>query len=189
MRRSIAVVALGLMLGVSAPAYAQLGTVDVGAHMRYSNLDEDLATDNGVGFGGRLGVFLTRVLALELETASYSGGTTGGGDTKLQPLYIRLAAHFPVKGKWSGIVGAAYLNDKTEPPGGTSYTDKGLSLNLGAMYSIANALSARVDLVGDVVKEPFMEELNFRNHITGNWHINFGVNYRFAFMNRGGTGN
>jgi hypothetical protein len=186
MRRSLAVAALGLLLGVGTPAYAQLGTVDVGVHLRYSNLDEDLNTDNGVGFGGRLGVFFTRNLALELETVSLSGGSVGG-DTKLMPMYVRLAAHFPVRGKLSGIVGAAYLADKTEPPGGTSYTDAGLSLNLGAMYSLANALSARVDLVGDLVKEPFMEEITFRNHITGNWHINIGVNYRFAFMNRGGS--
>ncbi|HKS07217.1 MAG TPA: outer membrane beta-barrel protein [Gemmatimonadaceae bacterium] len=177
---------MGLLLGVGTPAYAQLGTVDVGLHIRYSNLDEDLATDNGIGFGGRIGAFFTKHLALELETASFSGGSVGG-DTKLQPLYIRLAAHFPVKGKWSGIVGAAILNDKTEPPGGTSYTDKGISLNLGAMYSLANSFSARADLIGDVVKEPFMEELNSRNYITGNWHLNIGVNYRFAFLNRGGS--
>lgn len=185
--RLLRVAALGLMLGVSTPAIAQLGTVDVGLHIRYSNVDDDLNTDNGVGFGGRLGVFLLRNLALELETDMFSGGSVGG-DTKLNSTYLRLAAHFPIVAKFSGVVGAAYLIDKTEPaPGGTSYSDKGISLNLGAMYAIANQLSARIDLVGDAVKDPFIEDLTFRPHKTGHWHINFGLNYRVALMNRGGN--
>lgn len=178
--RSIAVAALGLVLGVSSPSFAQgLGTFDVGAHLRYSKLDKDLDADNGIGFGGRLGVFVLRNVAIELEANQFSGSSIGG-DLKLQPIYIRVAAHFPVLTGWSGIIGAAMLRDRSETPDGSSYTDGGFSLNLGVQRTLMNQLSARVDLIGDVVSKPFEEDLFFRNLKTGNIHLNFGLNYRFS---------
>lgn len=177
--RPLSVAVLGLMLCCAYPAQAQrTGTFDIGAHARYSILDGDVAIDNGTGLGARLGYFVRKNIAVEFEYDRVLADAAGGR-IKLEPMYLRLAYHFPLRESWSGILGGAFLMDRNTPPSGESFTDNGFSLSIGLQHNPLGRLGFRADVVGDVVPSPFMETA--ANDLkTGNIHFNLGLTFRFG---------
>ncbi|HKS06056.1 MAG TPA: OmpA family protein [Gemmatimonadaceae bacterium] len=176
--RSLAAVALGLTLSVSPLCAQRAGTIDFGAHGRYSILDDDIGAENGAGVGGRVGLFILRNIALEFEFDRFAARAPGQ-DLKLQPAYLRLAYHKPMGESWAGIVGAAWLRDRSQPLSGGEFTDNGYSLNAGLQRKLGGALSLRADAIGDVVMSPYMET-PAADYKTGNIHVNLGLNWRIG---------
>ena len=176
--RSFAAATLGLMLSVSSVCAQRAGTFDFGLHGRYSFLDDDIPAEDGAAFGGRLGMFVLRNIALEVEYDRFTARAPGN-DMSLQPLYVRLAYHLPIGETWAGIVGAAWLRDRTSPLSGGTFSDNGFSLNASLQRRLGSRLALRGDLIGDVVMSPYMETpaLDFK---TGNIHVNLGLNLRFG---------
>ncbi len=85
-RLFVASVAAAVMT-MPASLHAQhSGVVELGGFAQYTHLDEAWHLDNGFGFGGRLGVFLTRRWELEAfgTASSFSNTVSGTGSTSAQ---------------------------------------------------------------------------------------------------------
>ncbi len=181
--RAFKILATALALGVATPALAQeRGTFDLGLYGRYMLLDEDLNLDNPIGFGGRVGLFLARNLAVEFEHSLNNAKTSGTDlETKLNPMYLRLAWHIPFTQGWKGIVGAGWVRDRMELPTGYQWIDDGYSLSGSLQRSFSDRVAIRFDAIGDVLMSPY-RETSTAEFKTGNISFQAGLNFRFGKM-------
>ncbi len=171
--------AAGATLASAPPALAQSGgTVDLGFSGRYTLVDLDVSQDNALGFSGRFGIFLSRNLALELEMANST--TTGDTDAKLQPYYVRLAYHKPLSNRWTGIIGAGWVHDRTNPDGpGGLYGDDGVSAMMGFQVKMSERFALRIDAIGDILMSPIFQTPT-SDLKTGNIALQAGMNFRMG---------
>ncbi len=179
--RALKILAAALALGVATPALAQdRGTFELGAYGRYMILDEDLNLDNPIGFGGRVGLFLARNLAVEFETSRNNAKTPGTDiETMINPLYLRLAWHIPFSAGWKGVIGAGWVRDRMELPSGYKWTDDGYSLSASLQRSLSDRVGLRFDAIGDVLMSP-LYETSTAEFKTGNISLQAGLNFRFG---------
>lgn len=183
MRRLLAAtLALALSVPTTAAVAQQIGTVDVGIFGRYTLVDKSLSPNdelgNALSLGGRFGIFMLNNLALELEHAA--GGTLGDDRVGFAPFYLRLAYHKALNDKWSGILGAGWVRDRTNPfgPGGL-FSDDGYTGLLGAQRVINDRMSLRFDVIADYLPSPIFEGPG--NDLTNvNIHLQAGLNWRWA---------
>lgn len=181
MRRILAgslAAALAFGASVSTLDAQEIGTIDVGAFGRYTVVDQSVASDNAMSLGAHFGIFMFRNVALEGSHAF--GATMGDPKTGLAPFYLRLAYHRPFNEKWTGIIGAGWLRDRTNPPGPVKlFNDDGLSGNIGAIRHLSERLALRFDIVGDYLPTPIFESA--ANDLTNvNIHLQMGLNWRWA---------
>jgi outer membrane protein OmpA-like peptidoglycan-associated protein len=179
--RAFRILAAALALGLATPALAQdRGTFDLGLYGRYMLLDDDLNLENSIGFGGRLGLFLARNLAVEFEhSITNADASVGSGETKIQPFYLRLAYHIPLGSSWKGILGAGWVRDRMELPSGYEWNDDGYSLSASLQRNFSDRVGLRVDAIGDVLLSPLYETAGSESK-TGNISIQAGLNFRFG---------
>ena len=171
--------AAGATLAAVPPTFAQgAGTVDLGLSGRYTIVDRDISYDNAIGFSGRFGIFVLRNFALELEMAN--SATTGDTDAKLQPYYVRLAYHKPLSNRWTGIIGAGWVHDRTNPNGpGGLYGDDGYSAMMGFQVKMSDRFALRFDAIGDVLMSPILQTATM-DLKTGNIGLQAGFNFRLG---------
>ncbi len=150
---------------IATPAAAQqprAGSVEIGAFGSYTSFDSRFRLDDAIGFGGRLGVFLSPRWAIEGD-AGYgkikhndepfvSGAaprpcpTAGvcGEDWNFTPLYLRLAYNVPVGKRSQMILGAHVVRLDYDFTHETGYG--GL---LGARIGLSPSVAIRLDAIGD----------------------------------------
>ncbi len=98
----------------------------------------------------------------------------------MQPFSARLAWHAPLSANWTGIIGAGWVREWTDPQGvGGPWSDDGVSALLGVQRKLGGRKSLRIDLVG----ERFVTPINYQspgNEIE-NTHLalQVGINWRF----------
>ena len=183
MRRLLtAALALTLSVPTTSIVAQQIGTVDVGLLGRFSLVDRSLSPNdeikNALSLGGRFGIFMLNNLALELEHTG--GGTLGDDRVGFAPIYLRLAYHKPLSDTWSGIIGAGWVRDRTNPfgPGGL-FSDDGYTGLLGVQRALNDRMSLRFDAVVDYLSSPIFEGPG--NDLTNvNIHFQAGLNWRWA---------
>jgi OmpA-OmpF porin, OOP family len=183
MRRLLAAtLALALSVPTTTVVAQQIGTVDAGFFGRFTLVDKSLSPNdemkNALSLGGRFGIFMLNNLALELEHAA--GGTLGDDRVGFAPFYLRLAYHKALNDKWSGIIGAGWVRDRTNPfgPGGL-FSDDGYTGLLGAQRAINDRMSLRFDVIADYLPSPIFEGPG--NDLTNvNIHFQAGLNWRWA---------
>lgn len=109
-----AALAAALTLGALSDSVTaqEMGTIDAGFFGRYSLIDESLSPDDALSLGLHFGMFVFRNWALETQ-GSY-GATSGDPSAKLAPFYVRLAYHRAFTDKWTGIIGAGWVQDNTD---------------------------------------------------------------------------
>ncbi|HEY0037713.1 MAG TPA: hypothetical protein VGB66_13540 [Longimicrobium sp.] len=174
LKRSLAVcfaAAMGLFLG--GPAEAQVpraGTVELGAFGQWTMFDENAGRPNvvpedGLGYGGRLGFFLTRSFQLEAD-GWYSPQDrdpdetfccTGAQPTEVNAsgLALRLNYNVPVSRLMQLVIGGGGVRTNYAFAGGndadadSSITSWGASGLAGLRFLIAGPLALRVDGVAD----------------------------------------
>ncbi|MBX3173410.1 MAG: OmpA family protein [Gemmatimonadaceae bacterium] len=175
-----AALAAALTLGALSDSVTaqEMGTIDAGFFGRYSLIDESLSPDDALSLGLHFGMFVFRNWALETQ-GSY-GATSGDPSAKLAPFYVRLAYHRAFTDKWTGIIGAGWVRDNTDPPGpGDSFADDGFSGSLGALRHFNDRLALRFDIVGDYLPSPIFEGPG--NDLTNvNLHFQMGLNWRWG---------
>jgi outer membrane protein OmpA-like peptidoglycan-associated protein len=147
--RSVRALALVALLAVPALAvHAQeAGTIDASLFLRYSALADNISDDAAMGIGGRLGLFLSKGVALEFDQSA-----TSGGDPKARyyPVNVRLAVHRPMGTNWTGIIGAGWVRDQTDPAGAPTRVDHdGVSALLGIQRNFNERFSMRLDAIGE----------------------------------------
>lgn len=177
--RSTILLGAALSLGLASPMLAQEpATIDLGAYLRATQADDNLTSDLGLGYGGRFGLFLKRNVALELELSRNE--TKAENYVLMQPFSARLAWHAPLSANWTGIIGAGWVREWTDPQGvGGPWSDDGVSALLGVQRKLGGRKSLRIDLVG----ERFVTPINYQspgNEIE-NTHLalQVGINWRF----------
>ena len=175
-KRSLAVcfvtaAAMGLFLG--GPAEAQTpraGTIELGAFGQWTMFDENAGRPNvvpedGLGYGGRLGFFLTRSFQLEGD-GWYSPQDrdpdetfccTGAQPTEVNAsgLALRLNYNVPISRMMQLVIGGGGVRTNYAFAGGndadadSSITSWGASGLAGLRFLIAGPLALRVDGVAD----------------------------------------
>jgi outer membrane protein OmpA-like peptidoglycan-associated protein len=174
-----AAVVLAALTGAGSPARAQDPlTLDLGAFYRVTVVDDDVSLPEALGYGGRVGIFFFRNLAVEFEAARST--TMKDTDVKLQPYYARLAYHAPIADKWTLIIGAGWVHDRTNPAGPPgSYGDDGVSGLLGIQRAMSDRFAFRMDAVGDLLMSPIYETAG-NDLKTGNVAVQAGLNLRLG---------
>lgn len=131
---------------LAVPAHAQeRGWVELGAFGRYTAFDQDAGIDNGLGFGGRVGVFMDRRFMLEGEgsfTPDIQGARVPRTDEyNYTPLYLRLTANAPfAQNRHAFLVGAGVTRSNF---GYTyNYGSNGL---LGFKFGLGETVALRLD--------------------------------------------
>jgi hypothetical protein len=162
--------ATGLFLCGPADAQPRAGTVEIGAFGQWTSFDKDAGRPNvvpedGFGYGGRLGFFLTRAFQLEGD-GWYSPQDrdedetfccTGAQPTKVDAsgLALRLNYNVPISSLMQLVVGAGGVRTNYAFAGGndadadSSITSWGASGLAGLRFAIAGPLAIRVDGVAD----------------------------------------
>jgi hypothetical protein len=178
-RRSLTVCALtAAMAGwfPGGPAAAQplatprAGTIEAGAFGQWTQFDENAGRPNvvpedGFGYGGRLGLFLTARIQLEADgyyspqdrDPDESFCCTGAQPTEVNAsgLALRLNYNFPLASLMQLVVGAGGVRTNYAFDGGTgadadsAITSYGVSGLAGLRFVLASPLAIRVDGVAD----------------------------------------
>ncbi|HET7232007.1 MAG TPA: outer membrane beta-barrel protein [Longimicrobium sp.] len=179
LRRNLTVCALtaamtGVFLG--GPAAAQplatprTGTIEIGAFGQWTQFDAnagrpDVVPEDGLGYGGRLGLFFTSRLQLEADgyyspqdrDPDESFCCTGERSTRVNAsgIALRLNYNFPLASLMQLVVGAGAVRTNYAFDGGTAadadsaITSYGASGLAGLRFVLASALAIRVDGVAD----------------------------------------
>ena len=111
--------ALAALFAASPLAAQSGGTIELGAFGRYTSFGEKLAdqtlkklpADNGFGGGLRLGVFLARNFALEVDGSYLEVDAAGGGRLNHIPIRAGFTYNFPLGGKSAFLLGARYVHN------------------------------------------------------------------------------
>ncbi|HEY1952218.1 MAG TPA: OmpA family protein, partial [Gemmatimonadaceae bacterium] len=180
------------------------GTVEVGGFVQWSHFDDNAGVagavpDNGIGYGGRVGVFLSDP-RWELEGDGYydprsnrAAVGTGGFNATNRPTDVnasafatRLNYNFPIGNFIGGrqsqfIIGAGGTRTSYKFKGGTgpgniadSYTyNFGVSGLAGIRLGIANRTALRIDGVADYMP-------NHKPSANLNFHVRGGLSFLFG---------
>ncbi len=153
-------------------------TLDLGAYVRATVVDDDVSLEDALGYGGRIGIFLLRNVAVEFETSRNE--THADPATTLQPYSVRLAWHYPISQRWNGILGAGWVHDRTNPAGPPgNFGDDGYSALIGIQRALNERFALRADLVADGLFSPIYEVGG--NQIDNfNFGLQLGINLRLG---------
>lgn len=156
----------GLTLAIAAsPVLAQSrGTIEVGGMGVFSTFDNALPFDNETGVGGRFGVFLSPMFALEGEGA-YMGLERGGQQFRVNddqanytPFWARGTANFPIRPNGFAFTAGAGITR-------TSYRytyNWGPTASIGVKIPVMSNAAIRLDAVGDYLPTPKHTNINLR---------------------------
>jgi len=145
------------LIGVTTTGLAQeRGTFEVGAFGRYTFLDSSMDHGNAGGFGGRVGLFFMKNLAIEAEGTMSTARAEGTGSvSNIEPLYLRLTLHRAMSENWTAILGAGWVRDQVDPAGPSNFKDDGYSGLVGLQRRIGERASLRFDVVADYIANPY----------------------------------
>ena len=179
--RSLYLVGAALTLGLATPLMAQdEGAIDLGAYLRATKAEENVTNDLLLGYGGRLGIFLKRNVALELELSNNE--TAKDAYVLVRPLSARLAWHFPLTQKWSGIVGGGLVRQFIDPANAANtkdlWSDDGWTALLGVERQLRGRMSLRIDGVLEQYHTPINESPTNDLDDT-QLALQIGLNWRF----------
>ncbi|HEU4698619.1 MAG TPA: outer membrane beta-barrel protein [Gemmatimonadales bacterium] len=154
-------VAMVLSAAAAGAARAQdRGTIEVGALARYTKFDGDLELKNRVGFGGRLGLYISPAVLFDVD-ASYTKtrpdvAPTPAGETLAAtnpitavPVHARLALGVPFSPRFTVLAGLGGVVNHMSVEGGTSSTDIGASALLGTRVHVTPNIAVRLDGTAD----------------------------------------
>jgi outer membrane protein OmpA-like peptidoglycan-associated protein len=177
MQLRISAVLAALVLVAPATARGQgSATVELHAFGVFSRFDHTLHLDNAFGFGGGVGVFIARGVAIEGSAATLSPTRPGSSSVTVIPLRLRALYIRPVTDRLALLFGAGGVYNRYRS--GMTGWEMGLSGLLGFRADFSDHLSGRLDLVGDFLPTP----LNQSTAVSwnGNFTAQVGLQVRFA---------
>lgn len=157
---------------VAAPLAAQsAGTFEIGGFGRYNKFGKTLATDlvnilpsdNGFGWGGRLGIFLLNNLALEVDASYVKVDNAGGGKTNHTPKRAGFVYNIPLGGSAAFLLGARYVR---------SHYGESANFNDTGIGGLAGFRLGPLRLEGTIDKFPKDETNHGSYH---NWGVQAGL--------------
>jgi peptidoglycan-associated lipoprotein len=138
----------------SNTAWAQkAGHVELGVMPRYSWMGADRDTDDAIGIGGALAVYLSNRFKITADATYHpTQFQDTGADVSFVPLHFGLAYEQPITSKVRAVAGARFTYI-SRPEEATDDTGGGLSA--GLKIGLTKKLSFVTELAGDVLP-PFM---------------------------------
>ncbi len=128
------------------------GTLELGGFARYGVYDDQFDLDDAIGYGGRLGLFLSGKLILEADGALAPAQTSGGTDIDHMPIHVRLVGNIPVGKRMAFLLGGGWAYNSFS--GGTAdVTENGV----GALAGLRINLTQRVAIRGDAIVDYMFE--------------------------------
>ena len=156
------------------PLVAQrVGTVEVGAFVRYTDFDNSLGFGNAIGVGGRGAVYVRPNLALELDVSR---------STKYTPVHARLVGAFATGTRTQMLLGGGYVRNSYG--GALGQSDGGLSALLGVRYRMTERVWLRAGFDADAMFSTDNSRTNPFPFYSGNWDLQLGATLRL----KGGGG-
>jgi peptidoglycan-associated lipoprotein len=154
------------------PEYALPGTLEIGPFVQWTHFDEDAPgrPDDHIGFGGRVGVFLTDT-HWELEgdgqnTKTERKDQTGrffrnaGPDVSYTSFAVRMLYNVPISNAVQFLIGAGavrsnYASDAiiVKDVDRVFQYNYGVSGDVGLRFRVANRVALRVDGLADYMKD------------------------------------
>jgi outer membrane protein OmpA-like peptidoglycan-associated protein len=168
---------VGLCALAMPPLAAQeAGTWDISLFFRYSQLADNIAENPAIGGGGRIGAFILRNIAIEFDQSMTSSSDPKQG---YYPVNVRLALHRPWTANWTGIIGAGFVRDQTDPPGPVDRVDhSGASALLGIQRKLGARTSLRLDGIAEYLPSTTIGALGDGENSV-NFHVQFGLVWRW----------
>ncbi len=167
---------LALIAGSTVRAMGQHhpGAVEVGVYAQINSFDESLQLDNVTGVGGRVGVFLSPVLSLEVS-GSYAQTGDSLRSVSYFPLTLFAMFHVPLQDDLAlllapGFVRTSYGKDATG-------TDEGFASLVGLSLQATGRIGIRVDGRVDFFGSP-------SNGAGNNTNYSFNAGLFFSFGKR-----
>jgi hypothetical protein len=167
------------------------GSSTVGAHVglfgRFTRFDDDLGDSHGLGGGLRLGVTLTRQLALEADASV--NDMIRGGDLTFTPIHVRLVGSVPMGERSAWTIGAGGAMAQFE---GSAFEGLGLSFISGIQNRAGRSTVLRLDVVADYIMDPDGPIVFVRPNShqlgtnDGDWHV--GLEFGLQHGGRLGSG-
>jgi peptidoglycan-associated lipoprotein len=149
---------------MSIDAAPTAGTVELGAFGLWSKLDTGLGGEDGIGAGGRLGVFVTPRILIEGELSSTTvDSAAGAGSFRYAPLALRALYHVPVS-RAAFVLGAGGVRSDYY-----SLYDYGVSGLVGVRLPVTRGLGVRVDGIVDYLPDPKLTNLGVRAGVS--WRV------------------
>lgn len=162
-------VAAGAALVMATPASAQSGgSVELGAFGMYPQLDQSLQWENKFGYGGLLGLYLARNLAIEADVSRISTETENAlQEVSVTALRGRLVYNIPIGGRSRLMLGGGY--SKTRAGKDFDANQSGFTAITGLKIGLGDALIWRIEGTMDYMTSPL------NGDITVNKNINYGM--------------
>ncbi len=159
----MALLAAGAAGGMPAGVVAQAGgAVELGVFGRFTRFDQSLGFDSRTGGGARLGVFLGRVVSLEIDGSYTSTVAPTGTPAAYVPLHARALIHLPL-GAWSALsFGPGYV--RHEYRDGFAGSEDGAGGLVGLRLGLTPWLALRADVTTDYIATPV-------NAAQDNWNV------------------
>jgi OOP family OmpA-OmpF porin len=153
-----------------AVAQHQAGHVEIGAYAQLSVFDESLELDNVTGPGVRLGFFLSRMIALELDVAYGNTGDSTGLNVSYFPVALLAVFNIPLRDNIAVLLGPGFVHTTygEDRPG----AETGLAALVGLRFDITRRWSLRFDGRGDYFASP---QNGAGNNI--NYNLSGGISY------------
>lgn len=163
----IRVIRLAAVASLAAlPLAAQrVGTVEVGAFVRYTDFDNSLGFGNTIGVGGRGAVYVRPNLALELDVSRSTGYT---------PVHARLVGAFDTGSRTQMLLGGGYVRNSYG--GALGQSDGGVSALLGVRYRMTERVWLRAGFDADAMFST--DRSNPLPFYSGNWGLQLGAMLR-----------
>jgi len=161
----------------ASPLVAQtVGTVEIGAFVRYTDFDNSLGLGSAMGVGARGAVYVRPNLALELDVSRSTGYT---------PVHARLVGAFAAGARAEVLLGVGYVRNSYG--GGLGVSDGGLSALLGLRYRVAQRVWLRGGFDADAMFSTDSRRGNPLPFYSGNWGFQLGATLRLKGGGGGGA--
>jgi outer membrane protein OmpA-like peptidoglycan-associated protein len=170
--RFVGVTALAVVLAAAPVAAQSAGTLEIGGFGRMTWFDSKLGLEDGGGFGGRLGIFAMRNLAIEGDMSYTSVPASGGNDVTLIPIHAGLTYNFPVGEHTSFLLGGRYVHNKYGKDADIS--DNGFGGVGGIRLGLGETASIRLEFTAD--------RMSNSDAVAGDSYWNYGANAGLSLM-------
>ena len=140
-------VSLALLVATAFEIQAQENrSVELGVYGRWATYANALGVDDGLGFGGRLGIPLGQRWGLEGDLSYVLAERTVNGDrVRNSPLRGRLTYDIPTSATNKWILGAGVTNDRLYPANASNRSSVGPGAMLAWRHAFNNVVGFRIE--------------------------------------------
>lgn len=143
--RGGAAAGLAAMMAATPVLGQSAGTVELGGFGRYTSFGESRQLDDAIGFGGRLGVFLSRRFSIEGDISYSSLDVPEDSEMSYIPIHGRILFNQPIGQRVDFLLGAGGVFNRYH----ADDTDVGVGGLVGTRIYLSDRVALRLDATAD----------------------------------------